>query len=140
MWLLCEPVCIGLAIGAAVSVWAWAACGRTAIGATAIKAPRPIARYLLIIAVPLEASLATLVSRTMSICAFDAELEMNVGFGGRAPTSAAEYAAPAGGRRGQITGRPNTRASGDLHISASCGGFAAVTTCGATRTLSSPVA
>jgi two-component system, OmpR family, phosphate regulon response regulator PhoB len=76
----------------------------------------------------------------MSICAFDTELEMNVGFGGRAPTSAAKYAAPAGGRRGQITGRPNTSASAHLHISASCRGFAAVTTCGATHTLSSPVA
>src|ERR1700691_761096 len=83
MWLLCEPVCIGLAIGAAVSVWAWAACGRTAIGATAIRAPRPIATYLLIIAVPLEASLPTLVSRTMSICALHAELEMNVDLAAR---------------------------------------------------------
>jgi hypothetical protein len=33
----------------------------------------------LIIAVPLEASLPTLVSQTISICAFHAELEMNVG-------------------------------------------------------------
>jgi hypothetical protein len=37
-----------------------------------------MATYLLIIAVPLEASLPTLVSRTISICASHAELEMNV--------------------------------------------------------------
>src|ERR1700734_3018406 len=107
MWRLCEPVCAGLAIGAAmvVSGVAWATCSWAiaATGASAIRAPRPIATYLLIIAVPLEASLPTLVSRTMSICAFDAELEMNVGFGGRAPTSAAQYAAP------RVSPRPPAR-------------------------------
>jgi hypothetical protein len=42
-----------------------------------------MATYLLIIAVPLEASLPTLVCRTISICSPHAELEMNIGFTGR---------------------------------------------------------
>src|ERR1700722_15528541 len=65
-----------------VSVCAWAACGRTAIGARAMKAPRPIATYLLIIAVSFEASASTFVCRTSSLCGFHAELKMNAGFNG----------------------------------------------------------
>ena len=61
-----------------------------ATGATAIRAPRPIATYFLIIAVPLEASLPTLVSRTSSLCASHAELKMNVGFSCRSPGGGAQ--------------------------------------------------
>src|SRR5580698_10137506 len=79
-----------------------------------MRAPSPIATYLLIIAVPLEASLPTLVSRTTSICALLAELEMNVGFSGRAPADGAilgPASQPAVGRKGPIARRPNTSAS-----------------------------
>jgi hypothetical protein len=62
-----------------------------ATGATAIKAPRPIATYLLIIAVPLEASRSTLGLRTSSLCASHAELKMNVGFSRRSPKVGAQY-------------------------------------------------
>jgi len=46
-----------------------------------MTAPRPIATNLFSIAVPLEASLPTLVSRTSSICACHDELEMNTQLG-----------------------------------------------------------
>src|ERR1700722_2752897 len=79
-----------------LSVEAWATCcwASAAPGARAIRAPRPMATYLLIIAVPLRASLPTLVSRTISICAPYAELEMNVGFSCRSPRAGSNIVAP----------------------------------------------
>src|SRR5258708_31132863 len=40
-----------------------------ATGATAIRAPRPIATYFLIITVPLQLSRSTRVARTFAVCA-----------------------------------------------------------------------
>jgi hypothetical protein len=53
----------------------------------------------LIIAVPLEASLPTLVSQTISICASQAELEMNIGFTGCAPAVGLQYCRRAASER-----------------------------------------
>src|SRR5271170_594819 len=58
-------------------------CATAASGAKAMTAPRPIATSLFNIAVPLKASLPTLVSRTFSICAPHDELEMNTELAGR---------------------------------------------------------
>jgi len=113
-WPLCEPVCPVAGEAMVVSVAAWAACGRTARGARAMRVPRPIATYLLIIAVPLEGSLPTLVSRTISICAFHAELEMNVDLAALRPQTApilGPCAQPTVAGQSPVTRRSNTRAS-----------------------------
>src|ERR1700722_2369623 len=78
----------GVVAGAAWATCSWAS---AATGASAMRAPRPMATYLLIIAVPLEASLPTLVSQTISICASQAELEMNIGITGCAPIVGLRY-------------------------------------------------
>src|ERR1700722_19699910 len=80
-------------VSGVVAGGAWATCSwaSAATGASAMRAPRPMATYLLIIAVPLEASLPTLVSQTISICASQAELEMNIGITGCAPIVGLRY-------------------------------------------------
>ena len=92
-------------------------------GTTAIRAPRPIARYLLIITVSFEASLSTLVSRTPALCALHAELKMNVRFICCSPLVGAQYCRICRFRRRRsITRRlENTRKFASLPISASCG-------------------
>src|SRR5271170_8521266 len=83
-------------------------CATAASGAKAMTAPRPIATSLFTIAVPLKASLPTLVSRTFSICASHNELEMNTELAGRgdsrAPILSLRTRSPTGDRLGPTKG------------------------------------
>src|SRR5271154_5569143 len=76
-----------------MAVWVFAVevVAIAATGATAIRAPRPIATYFLIIAIPFGVSRSTLVCRTSALCASHAELKMNVGFSDRSFRAGAEY-------------------------------------------------
>ena len=112
-WPRCDPVCPFA--GEAMLVLSVAACATSTeatTGARAIRAPRPIATYLLIIAVPLEASRSTLGLRTSFLCASHAELKMNVGFRCRSHKVGAQYCRMCRFRRQRpITRQLKTRAS-----------------------------
>ena len=90
------------------------------------EAPRPIATYLLIIGVPLEASRSTLGLRTSSLCASHAELKMNVRLATVHLKSALDIVAYAAYRGSDPMTAPilKTRADSSTSHSGNCGSTA----------------